>query len=155
MANTSSTTSDIVVKARVLVADDDGMVLEFEAENEHCLMKGAHDVRVIASPELDALHNGPYNEITLGDYTFHYNLIDSDRFGAQVMLFVKRNNIKISGAVFRLKVWNSKMRIVAPPQHEAELAFAEEGAVAERSGSELGDAPPSPKKQKLDEHEQD
>ncbi|AAP29859.1 telokin-like protein [Choristoneura fumiferana multiple nucleopolyhedrovirus] len=155
MANTSKTTPDIVVKVRVFFADYDVTVLEFEAENEHCLMKGAHDVRVIASPELDALHNGPYNLITLGNYTFHYNLVDSDRFGAQVMLYVKSDNIKISGAVFRLKVWNSKKRVVAPPQHEPESARAEEGAFAERPGPEFGDASPSPKKQKLDEHEQD
>ncbi|AAC59084.1 unknown [Orgyia pseudotsugata multiple nucleopolyhedrovirus] len=155
MANTSSTTSDIVVRARVLIADDEGTLLEFEAENEHCLMRGAHEVRVIASPELDALHNGPYNEIALGDYTFHFNLVAANRFGAQVMLFAKRDDIKVSGAVFRLKVWNSKKRAVAPPHHEPEPVPAEEGAVADRAEPESGDAPPSPKKQKLDEREQD
>ncbi|AUR45097.1 telokin-like protein [Spilosoma obliqua nucleopolyhedrosis virus] len=154
MANTNITTSDIVVRARVLVEDDDNTVLEFEAENEHRLMKGAHEVHVVVSPELDALHNGPYNEITLGDYTFHYNLMESNRFGAQVMLFVKKDDIKIAGPVFRLHVWNSKKSVVAPPHYDTEAAPAEEGPVAERFGAESSDAPPSPKKQKLDEHEQ-
>ncbi|QDL56968.1 hypothetical protein QKQ66_gp077 [Dione juno nucleopolyhedrovirus] len=149
MANTSNTTSDIVVIAHVVVEDEESTLLEFTSENEHTLSRGAHKVQVKLAPELDALNNGPYNEMTLGDYTFVYNQTADG--GGKALLFAENERVEIAGAVFRLKVWNYKKRAV--PHHEPQPA--EEDVVAERSGSESGDAPPSPKKQKLDEHGQD
>lgn len=152
MTNTSSITSDIVVRARVLFENDDETVLEFQTENEHSLMRGAHNVQVIASPELDALHNGAYNIIVPDNYTVLYNLVDGERHKAQALLFAKPEDgsmTTIRGVVFKLHVWNSKKRVEAPIHHEP----AEEDT--ESFGAELGDSPSSPKKQKLDGQGQD
>ncbi|ABF50306.1 telokin [Antheraea pernyi nucleopolyhedrovirus] len=152
MASTNSTTSDIVVKARAVSASDGQTVLEFVAENEHRLMRGAHDVRIVPSAELEALHDSPHSVITCGDYTVEFNLSSRDLRAGQAMLFVKRDDASVAGAVFRLRLWNSKKFADAPAPHHGP---AEESADTECAGSELGDAPPSPKKQKLDEREQD
>ncbi|AJD09230.1 telokin-like protein-20 [Condylorrhiza vestigialis mutiple nucleopolyhedrovirus] len=153
MASTNSTTSDIVVRARVVLANDGETVLEFGAKNEHRLMKGAHDVRIVPSDELEALHDSPHSVITCGDYTVEFNLSSRDKREAQALLSVKRDDMLVSGAVFRLKLWNNKKFVdtSAPHYEPAE----EESVVAERFESESGDAPPSPKKQKLDQSEQD
>lgn len=148
MANTSSITSDIVVTAHVVTADDDKTLLEFRTKNEHNLMKGAHNVQIVPSLDLDVLNNGPYNTITLGNYLIEFN--ETHTSGAS-LLFAKDDQIKVSGSVFRLKVWNYKKHALA--HHEPEPVVEE--PVAECLGSEPGEAPSSPKKQKLDEHRQD
>ncbi|ABI13864.1 telokin-like protein-20 [Anticarsia gemmatalis multiple nucleopolyhedrovirus] len=153
MASTNSTTSDIVVRARVVPASDGETVLEFGAENEHRLMKGAHDVRIMPSDELEALHDSPHTVITCGEYTVEFNLSSRDRREAQALLSVKRDDVLVSGGVFRLKLWNNKKLADTPVPHHGPAE--EENVVAERFGSESGDAPSSPKKQKLDESEQD
>lgn len=154
MANTSNITSDIVVRACVLIANNDETVLEFRTENEHSLLRGAHNVQVLASPELDALHNGAYNIIVPDKYTVVYNLVDGERHKAQALLFAKPEEgdvTTIQGAVFKLHIWNNKKRVEAPTHHGP----AEEDALAESFGSESGDSPSSPKKQKLDGQGQD
>jgi hypothetical protein len=140
------------VKASVVHASDDETVLEFGAENEHCLMKGAHDVHIMPSDELETLHDSPHSVITCGDYTVVFNLSNNDRRAGQAMLFVKQDNACVAGAVFMLKLWNNKKLVDAPTPHDEPAE--EESVVAERVEPESGDALSFYKKQKLDKLEQ-
>ncbi|AAK85638.1 hypothetical protein [Epiphyas postvittana nucleopolyhedrovirus] len=154
MANTNNTTSDIVVNARFVDTDEDTILLKFFTDKEQRLMRGAHDVHVVPSSELEALHNGAYSKFTNGNYTVDVNLLKNDHRAVQVMLFAKEDNVILNDVVFEIKVWNSKKLADASVPHHG-LAISEEYVVAERLGAESGDAPTSPKKQKLDEHAQD